>query len=106
MTPVVLHSNPRHQHTISLPTTSSQISIIFTAIYIFFFAASWGPVVWVVTSEIYPLKVRAKSMSVSTASNWLLNFGIAYGTPASTALSLRIVCTILSWHRLPRGIRL
>ncbi|KAL2129048.1 hypothetical protein VTI74DRAFT_8305 [Chaetomium olivicolor] len=62
-------------------TTQNQILIIFVAIYIFFFAASWGPVVWVVTSEIYPLKVRAKSMSVSTASNWLLNFGIAYGTP-------------------------
>ncbi|KAK3393585.1 general substrate transporter [Podospora didyma] len=57
------------------------ILIAFVAIYIFFFAASWGPVVWVVTSEIYPLKVRAKSMSISTASNWLLNFGIAYGTP-------------------------
>ncbi|KAK4648044.1 glucose transporter [Podospora bellae-mahoneyi] len=61
--------------------TQSRILIIFVAIYIFFFAASWGPVVWVVTSEIYPLKVRAKSMSVSTAANWLLNFGIAYGTP-------------------------
>jgi len=64
----------------NLPT-QNQLLIIFVSIYIFFFAASWGPVVWVVTSEIYPLKVRAKSMSVSTASNWLLNFGIAYGTP-------------------------
>jgi sugar porter (SP) family MFS transporter len=62
-------------------TTQNQILIIFVAIYIFFFAASWGPVVWVVTSEIYPLKVRAKAMSISTASNWILNFGIAYGTP-------------------------
>ncbi len=62
-------------------STQNWILVIFVAIYIFFFAASWGPVVWVVTSEIYPLKVRAKSMSVSTASNWLLNFGIAYGTP-------------------------
>lgn len=61
--------------------TQNKILIIFVAIYIFFFAASWGPVTWVVTSEIYPLKVRAKSMSVSTASNWILNFGIAYGTP-------------------------
>lgn len=59
----------------------NQLLVIVVAIYIFFFAASWGPVVWVVTSEIFPLKVRAKSMSVSTASNWLLNFGIAYGTP-------------------------
>lgn len=59
----------------------NRLLVIVVAIDIFFFAASWGPVVWVVTSEIFPLKVRAKSMSVSTASNWLLNFGIAYGTP-------------------------
>lgn len=65
----------------SMPTTANQILIIFVCIDIFFFAASWGPVAWVITSEIYPLKVRAKSMSISTASNWLLNFGISYGTP-------------------------
>jgi sugar porter (SP) family MFS transporter len=57
------------------------ILIVFVCLYIFFFASSWGPVVWVVTSEIYPLKVRAKSMSISIASNWILNFAIAYGTP-------------------------
>ncbi|TVY44928.1 putative glucose transporter [Lachnellula subtilissima] len=57
------------------------IIIILVCFDIFFFAASWGPVVWVVTSEIYPLKVRAKSMSISIASNWVLNFAIAYGTP-------------------------
>jgi sugar porter (SP) family MFS transporter len=65
----------------SMKETQNQILIIFVAIYLFFFAASWGPVTWVVTSEIYPLKVRAKSMSISTAANWLLNFGVAYGTP-------------------------
>jgi SP family sugar:H+ symporter-like MFS transporter len=64
-----------------LKEASQTILITFSALNIFFFAASWGPVVWVVTSEIYPLKVRAKAMSVSTASNWLLNFGIAYSTP-------------------------
>jgi MFS family permease len=64
-----------------LKDVAQTILVVFCAIYIFFFAASWGPVVWVVTSEIYPLKVRAKSMSVSTASNWLLNFIIAYTTP-------------------------
>ncbi|ROV94960.1 hypothetical protein VMCG_08329 [Cytospora schulzeri] len=65
----------------SMHSTANQIIIIFLSIDIFFYAASWGPVVWVITSEIYPLKVRAKSMSISTASNWLLNFGISYGTP-------------------------
>ena len=57
------------------------VLVVFVCLFIFFFAASWGPVTWVVTSEIYPLKVRAKSMSISVASNWLLNFAIAYGTP-------------------------
>ncbi|KAL6413277.1 hypothetical protein AUP68_02784 [Ilyonectria robusta] len=60
---------------------SQTILVTFCSVNIFFFAASWGPVVWVVTSEIYPLKVRAKAMSVSTASNWVLNFAIAYSSP-------------------------
>ncbi|OTB05123.1 hypothetical protein M426DRAFT_57546 [Hypoxylon sp. CI-4A] len=59
----------------------AKLLIVFVSLFVFFYAASWGPVAWVVTSEIYPLKIRAKSMSISTASNWLLNFGIAYGTP-------------------------
>ncbi|KAI1349335.1 general substrate transporter [Xylaria sp. FL0043] len=59
----------------------AKLLIVFLSFFVFCYAASWGPVTWVVTSEIYPLKVRAKSMSISTASNWLLNFGIAYGTP-------------------------
>ncbi|KAH9894601.1 general substrate transporter [Xylariomycetidae sp. FL2044] len=65
----------------SLDGLSAKLIIVFVSLFVFFYAASWGPVAWVVTSEIYPLKVRAKSMSVSTAANWLLNFGIAYGTP-------------------------
>ncbi|KAF1951929.1 general substrate transporter [Byssothecium circinans] len=55
--------------------------IAFVCIYIFFFACSWGPVAWVVTGEIFPLKIRAKSLSMTTASNWLLNFAIGYATP-------------------------
>lgn len=56
-------------------------AIAFICIYIFFFAASWGPVAWVVTGEIFPLKVRAKALSMTTATNWLLNWAIAYSTP-------------------------
>lgn len=55
--------------------------IAFVCVYIFFFACSWGPVAWVVTGEIFPLKVRAKSLSMTIASNWLLNFAIGYDTP-------------------------
>ncbi|KAI9680908.1 MAG: High-affinity glucose transporter rgt2 [Trizodia sp. TS-e1964] len=58
-----------------------QALVAFVCIYIFFFACSWGPVAWVVTGEIFPLKVRGKALSMTTATNWLLNFAIAYSTP-------------------------
>lgn len=60
---------------------AQKAAIAFVCIYIFFFASSWGPVAWVVTGELFPLKVRAKGLSMTTASNWLLNFAIAYSTP-------------------------
>ncbi|KAI1306130.1 general substrate transporter [Xylaria venustula] len=60
---------------------AQKASIAFIAIFIFFFASTWGPSCWVVTGEIYPLKTRAKSLSLTTASNWLLNFVIAFVTP-------------------------
>ncbi|KAK9772129.1 putative Major facilitator superfamily (MFS) profile domain-containing protein [Seiridium cardinale] len=61
--------------------SAQKASIAFVCIYIFFFAATWGPLAWVVTGEIFPLKTRAKSLSITTATNWLLNWAIAYSTP-------------------------
>ena len=61
--------------------SANQALIAFVCFYIFFFACSWGPCAWVVTGEIFPLKARAKGLSMTTASNWLLNWAIAYSTP-------------------------
>jgi len=60
---------------------AQKAGIAFICIYIFFFASTWGPLAWVVTGEIFPLKVRAKALSMTTATNWLLNWAIAYSTP-------------------------
>jgi MFS transporter, SP family, sugar:H+ symporter len=70
---------------------SAQSALVaFVCFYIAFFAATWGPIAWVITGEIFPLKIRAKAMSLSTASNWLWNWAIAY---SSEYLSLlRCIC--------------
>ncbi|EAQ87103.1 hypothetical protein CHGG_03722 [Chaetomium globosum CBS 148.51] len=60
---------------------AQKASIAFVCIYIFFFASTWGPLAWVVTGEIFPLKHRARGLSITTATNWLLNWAIAYATP-------------------------
>ena len=60
--------------------SAQSAEVAFVCIYIAFFASTWGPIAWVVTGEIFPLKIRAKAMSLSVASNWLWNFAIAYSS--------------------------
>lgn len=55
--------------------------IAFIAIYIFFFASTWGPGAWVVIGEIFPLPIRSRGVALSTASNWLWNCIISVITP-------------------------
>ena len=44
-----------------------------------------GPVSWTYPAEIFPMRVRAKAISLSTASNWLFNFGLAWAVPPGLA---------------------
>jgi SP family galactose:H+ symporter-like MFS transporter len=42
-------------------------------VFIIGFAMSAGPIIWVICSEIYPLSGRDLGVSVSTATNWIVN---------------------------------
>jgi SP family sugar:H+ symporter-like MFS transporter len=57
---------------------SAEVALV--CFYIAFFAATWGPIPWVITGEIFPLQIRAKAMSMTTASNWLWNWAIAFSS--------------------------
>jgi sugar porter (SP) family MFS transporter len=48
---------------------ASTCLIVFTCMYVFFFATTWGPSAWVLIGEIFPLPIRAKGVALSTASN-------------------------------------
>lgn len=58
--------------------------IFLACFYIFFFATTWGPGVFVVVSETYPLRIRAKGMAIASATNWIWGFLIAFFTPFIT----------------------
>ena len=47
--------------------------IVFACLYICGFATSWGPCGWLIPSEIYPLSVRGKAVSLTTSLNWSAN---------------------------------
>ena len=66
----------------NIAAVNAQIS--FIAIFIFWFASTWGPGAWIVIGEIFPLPVRSRGVGLSTASNWLWNTIIAVITPYMT----------------------
>ena len=45
--------------------------LLFTLGYVGSFAASLGPVVWVVISEIFPTRIRGRAMGIATVSLWI-----------------------------------
>jgi len=46
------------------------------------FGYSWGPAAWILISEIFPLSVRGKGMSIAASSNWMNNFIVGQVTPS------------------------
>ncbi|MGQ4005248.1 sugar porter family MFS transporter [Francisellaceae bacterium CB300] len=46
------------------------VLLISCLVYIFGFACSWGPVAWILCSEIFPQKVREIGMTITTIVNW------------------------------------
>lgn len=45
------------------------------------FAMSWGPVCWVLLSEIFPNKIRGQAMALAVASQWIANYLVSWTFP-------------------------
>ena len=50
---------------------SKLLLLLSCIVYICGFSFSWGPVVWVLCSEIFPIKYREIGITVTTMTNWL-----------------------------------
>ncbi|KAG1702234.1 hypothetical protein DVH05_010024 [Phytophthora capsici] len=56
------------------------LSIVFTALYVIAFGVTLGPLVWVITADLFPDSVRATATSIGIGANWLCNLivGVSY----------------------------
>ncbi|MEO6922778.1 MAG: sugar porter family MFS transporter, partial [Bryocella sp.] len=61
----------------TLSNVVAWIAMISLPIYVASFAIGLGPVFWLLISEIYPLKIRGRAMSVATVANWGANLLVA-----------------------------
>jgi sugar porter (SP) family MFS transporter len=64
----------------ALPQLSGRLGWIAVSSLMFYvgsFAVGLGPVFWLVLSEIYPLRIRGRAMSLGTVANWSANLVVA-----------------------------
>ncbi|RCL01746.1 MAG: galactose:H+ symporter [Candidatus Tokpelaia sp. JSC085] len=94
-------------------------SVVMLLVFIAGFAMSAGPLIWVLCSEIQPLKGRDFGITISTATNWLANMVLAttflslletFGSANTFWIYavLNISFIILTWRFVPetKGISL
>jgi sugar porter (SP) family MFS transporter len=59
---------------VTLPQPWGVIALIGANLFVIFFAATWGPVMWVVLGEVFPNKIRGLGLGIAAAFNWVFNF--------------------------------
>jgi SP family xylose:H+ symportor-like MFS transporter len=86
-------------------------ALVFIIIYTASFMMSWGPICWVLISEIFPNTIRGKAVAIAVAAQWIANFAVSSTFIPLSAWSVSgtymiyAVCSILSaffvWKFVP-----
>ncbi|MFT4210317.1 MAG: sugar porter family MFS transporter [Microbacterium sp.] len=73
---------------VTLPGAWRPVALIAANLFVVGFAASWGPLVWVLLGEIFPSRIRGKALGVAAGAQWVANFLITVTFPAMSSWSL------------------
>ena len=86
-------------------------TLIFIVIYTASFMMSWGPICWVLISEIFPNKIRGRAIAIAVAAQWAANYFISSTYPAMMEFSggvtycfygvMSILSFIFVWKMVP-----
>ena len=78
-----------------------------TYLFVAVFAPTWAPVCWIYPPELFPLRVRAKAVSLSTSANWAFNTALGLFVPVAfvniqwkTYVVFGVFCTAMFFHVL------
>jgi MFS transporter, SP family, sugar:H+ symporter len=67
--------------------TKAYLIVLFICLYVAAFAWSWGPLGWLVPSEVFPLEIRSAGQSMNVSVNMLFTFFIGQ-------LFLKMLCVM------------
>ena len=63
------------------------IALVAANLYVAFFAATWGPVMWVMLGEMFNNRIRAVAIAVCGLAQWFANFAVTWSFPILTGKS-------------------
>jgi SP family sugar:H+ symporter-like MFS transporter len=72
----------------TMPKGQGIAALIGANAYVFFFAMSWGVVVWVLLGEMFPNRIRALALSVAASAQWLANWLVTVSFPSLSRWNL------------------
>jgi SP family sugar:H+ symporter-like MFS transporter len=87
-----------------LPATEGWVALIAAHVFVFFFAISWGVVVWVMLGEIFPNRIRAAALGVAAAAQWVANWAITASFPSLSEWNLSatyVIYTVFAVLSIP-----
>ena len=73
---------------LSFTDTIGIAALIFIIIYTASFMMSWGPICWVLISEIFPNTIRSQAVAIAVAAQWIANFLVSATFPSLSAWSV------------------
>lgn len=86
-------------------------TLVFIIVYTASFMMSWGPITWVLISEIFPNKIRGKAVAIAVAAQWAANYLISSTYPAMMEFSsgmtycfygaMSVLSLIFVWQMVP-----
>lgn len=68
------------QHGGVLTDAEQVLTIGIVLLYIFAFALSLGPVVWIICAEVFPLEGREIGITITTIANWIFAASVVQGS--------------------------
>lgn len=67
-----------------LGPVSAKMALVAANLYVAFFAATWGPVMWVMLGEMFNNRIRAVAISLCGLAQWMANFFVTWSFPILT----------------------
>ncbi|MDR0907840.1 MAG: D-xylose transporter XylE [Rikenellaceae bacterium] len=86
-------------------------TLVFIIVFSASFMMSWGPICWVLISEIFPNKIRGQAVAIAVAAQWAANFLISSTYPPMMEFSgaftygfygvMAILSALFVWKMVP-----